>query len=140
MEYKYIDPEVSGGIGDKTVLDNSVHPPIVQDLHYEFDGWLGDDIIESFPAYLVTEKLKQKIENTNFTGYLFSDVLVTTSPVFKDIHPNTNLPKFYWLKVYGEAGVDDFGIGIGNRLVISERVIDILSLFSVTSADFSDFS
>jgi hypothetical protein len=140
MEYKYIDPEVSGGLGSESVLDNSVHPPIIKELHYEFDGWLGDDIIESFPAYLITERLKQEIENNSFTGYLISNVLITKSSLFNEIYPNKNLPEFHWLKVYGKAGVDDFGIGKGSRLVISKRVITTLTQFTTLSADFEEFS
>lgn len=46
--YKLIEPEVAGSLGKETELDSSVFPPHVKKLHYEFDGWLGDDILESF--------------------------------------------------------------------------------------------
>ena len=36
MKYFYIQPEVAGGLGKNTVMDRSVHPPIVSRLHYEF--------------------------------------------------------------------------------------------------------
>ena len=41
MNFYYLEPEVSGGIGDSTILDTSVHPPIVSALEYEFEDWLG---------------------------------------------------------------------------------------------------
>jgi hypothetical protein len=36
MKYFYIQPEVAGGLGKNTVMDRSVHPPIVSRLHHEF--------------------------------------------------------------------------------------------------------
>lgn len=49
-----IEPEVAGSLGKEKKLDNSVFPPHIKKLHYEFDGRLGDDILESFPCYIVT--------------------------------------------------------------------------------------
>lgn len=42
VKYFYLEPEVSGGLGDDAIMDTGVHPPVVTRLHYEFDGWLGD--------------------------------------------------------------------------------------------------
>ena len=63
--YKYIEPEVAGGLGNETIIDKNYHPPIVKKLHYEFNGWLGDDILESFPCFIVSERLKNEIIKKN---------------------------------------------------------------------------
>jgi hypothetical protein len=55
MEYFQIAPEVAGGWGRNTVMDRSIHPPHVTKLHFEFDGWLGDVLLESFPCYIITK-------------------------------------------------------------------------------------
>jgi len=57
MHY-YVEPEISGGIGASPIMDNSCYPPIAKKLNYEFDGWLGDDIIESFPCFVISKNLK----------------------------------------------------------------------------------
>lgn len=46
--FRYIEPEVAGGLGEETQMDSTVHPPLVKKLHLEFEGWLGDDILETF--------------------------------------------------------------------------------------------
>lgn len=38
------------------------------------------------------------------------------SDIFKTLHPGVQLPHFYWLKVEGAPGQDDFGMGPGSRL------------------------
>lgn len=40
MKYCVIEPEVAGGLGENTVIDQSVHPPKIARLHYNFEGWL----------------------------------------------------------------------------------------------------
>ncbi|CDX39985.1 hypothetical protein MPLSOD_40275 [Mesorhizobium sp. SOD10] len=67
MDHFYLEPEVSGGLGDDTVMDTGVHPPpVVARLHYEFDGWLGDVIVTSFPAISSSRTLRQKFSRLAF--------------------------------------------------------------------------
>ncbi len=139
MKFKYLEPEVSGGFGEGTKLDNSVYPPLVKELHYEFDGWLGNDIVESFPCFLVSEKLKNEIENNVLTGVLFSELTISVSSTFKELYPNKSLPNFYWLKVFGKAGKDDFGLAKDYRLVVSAKTLHVLKPFNIKEADIQDF-
>jgi len=135
-----VEPEVAGGLGNSTIMDRSVHPPVVHKLHFVFEGWDGDDILETFPCYIVTEKLRNSIEINNFTGYEFADVTVDTSENFKDIYSNVKLPKFYWLKVNGIVCKDDFGISQDNRLVVSESFKKILEDHVTENCEISLYS
>lgn len=139
MKYFYLEPEVSGGLGDDAIMDTSVHPPIVTRLHYEFDGWLGDLMVTSFPCYLVTEYLKAKFLTAGFSGATFDKVKVTTSELFEEMQPDVELPPFVWLKVDGRAGHDDFGLAEDHRLVVSERVLDALRPLGISHALIEPF-
>jgi hypothetical protein len=114
MAFFWLEPEVAGSWGESTVADRTTHPPVVFNLEYEIDHWLGDDLLQTFPCYIVTERLRDALESSGFTRFSFDDVTVITSVLFKEIerdsNPSLTLPKFYWLKVEGEAGKDDFGI------------------------------
>src|SRR4051812_45329247 len=72
-------PEVAEGWGESIVVDRSVHPPIVSKLEYEMLGWPHDDLLESFPVYVVTERLAIALEGSGMTGFSFDEVLITTS-------------------------------------------------------------
>ena len=139
MIYLFIEPEVAGGLGPETVIDNSVHTPIVSKLHYQFDGWLGDDILESFPCYIVTDTLKKGLEESDLSGFAFSEVLVTTSSTFEELHPGTELPAFHWLKVTG-IDTNDFWIASDHRLVASVKAIEILRSYNIDNADFEELT
>ena len=57
MKYYCIKPDVAGGLGEKAVLDATVQPPKVQRLHFEFEAWPDDDLVGTFPVFLVSERL-----------------------------------------------------------------------------------
>ena len=127
--YFILQPEVAGGLGELTVVDRSKHPPVVTKLHYEFEGWLGDEILESFPCFIVTAELRKALETCAVTGCNFHGATISASPEFHEMYPNRRLPAFDWLKVYGTAGKDDFGLTTDGRLVISNAALAILQRF-----------
>ena len=120
-----IEPEVAGGWGERTVVDTAVHPPRIRHLHYQFDGWLGDEIIESFPCLIVSQRLAVLFPST-LTGFELAEVEISKSEEFEDLCPGRILPAFRWLKVNGTAGVDDFGVAEDNRFVISQNALETL--------------
>jgi hypothetical protein len=124
--YFRLSPEVAGHWGEHTIEDDSVHPPKVNRLHYEFDGWLGDELLTSIATFIVTDRLRQKIEAANLLGYAFDSVEISVSDQFIDLYPEVSLPEFSWLKITGTAGKDDFGMGDDHHLVVSGKALKIL--------------
>ncbi len=137
MKFYVLEPEVAGELGENTVMDSSVHPPKVSCLHYELDAWLGDDLIQSFPCFLTSERLKQKIAASPLSGATFAPVELNLSPNFKDRHPSKSVPEFAWLKITGLVGKDDFGIEADGRLVVSERALDLIQHLNLKHCEIS---
>ena len=138
--YFLIEPEVAGELGADTAIDSSVHPPRVLELHYEFKGWLGDDLLESFPCYVVTDRCKGTLEKSGFSGCTFAPVKVTASDTFHALYPGRSLPAFHWLKVNGRAGEDDFWLSNDYRLVVSEAVLGVLRSFNIEHCGIEEFA
>ncbi|ANT51227.1 hypothetical protein MEA186_05461 [Mesorhizobium amorphae CCNWGS0123] len=140
MRYYEVKPLVAGELSEGTVMDTSVHPPIVSKLHYQFDAWLGDVLVTSFPCFLVTEEAKRGLLAIGISGATFADAEVTISEDFYLVQPDVELPPFVWLKVDGRAGHDDFGINQNLNLVMSERAFDVLDeLLGLPSASIKRF-
>jgi hypothetical protein len=136
--YYIVEPEVAGDLGDDTELDSSVHPPLVTRLHYEFEVWLGDALLESFPCFIVTEAARSAIEATQLTGARFEDLKVTTSDVFDEMYPQRKLPKFSWLQIEGMKGKDDFSLMPDGRLVVSEKALAVLRKLGISHAEVQE--
>ncbi|MBN3753086.1 hypothetical protein G3N95_09035 [Paraburkholderia sp. Tr-20389] len=134
MAYYYVEPEVAGGLGKHTVLDSSVHPPAITKLHYRIINWLGDALLESFPALIVTREAASALNEANASGYECRELELTVSDSFREIYPERRLPEFLWLSVTGVAGHNDLGIAHDSRLVVSERVLDMLKAFGLNHA------
>ena len=79
MIFKYIDAEVPGSAYDEIARDNSVRPSIIHRLVFEFDGWLSDCLLESFPCYIMTEPAKETVQKAKLTGVNFDDLIVLKS-------------------------------------------------------------
>jgi hypothetical protein len=138
--YYQLKPEVAGGWGEGTEADTTFHPPKVKKLVYEFDGWLGDSIVTSFPCYLVTEELAQSINNAKLSGYELASCKITKSEIFDELYPNRELPMFLWFKVVGKAGVDDFGIGTNLMLVVSDEALAVLKMHSINGSEIEEIN
>jgi len=140
MKYYVIEPEVAGGFGENAVLDDpTARPPRIKNFHYEFSGWLGDPILETVGCFIVTEALRERIEALEPTGMTFGRVEVSKSGEFEDLYPSRVLPNFVWLQITGAPGVDDFGLSSSHRLVVSQRILEILREGGMRHCDFADF-
>ena len=140
MRYFKLNPEVPGGFGRGTILDRTTHPPKVSNLHYVFDGWLGDDLLTTFPVYLVSERLRESLDTLCPSGCEWSTFKMTKSATFMELHFERQLPHFWWLRIVGRAGVDDFGMSADHSLVVSERVLDCMKRFSLKHCDIAEYS
>lgn len=138
--HRYIEPEVAGELGNKTIIETQYFPPKVRELHFIFNGWLGDDIIECFPCFIVSEKLMNSILTNELTGVFFEEMRISKSEEFIEMYPAREIPKFYWAKITGKFGIDDFVIANDFRLVISEKAYGVLQLANVKNAIFEQYS
>jgi hypothetical protein len=127
MIFFEINPEVIVGLGDYTTFKKN-NPHEVEVLHIELEDWLGDDIMEIFPCFVITENLEMTLLKTKFTGYYTCFLSITLNEYFENNHASgKTLPTFKWLKVTGTPYFDDFGIdNKTKKMVISESVFDLL--------------
>ncbi len=61
--YYVVEPEVAGGCGPHSVVDQQHGRPKVLRLHYVFEGWLGDDLLESTPCFIILNKPEMRAKH-----------------------------------------------------------------------------
>jgi len=132
-----VEPEVAGWLGNLSVIDRSRRPPVVKRLHYVFSGWMGDDIVETFPAFIVTARLAEAIAAAGLSGAEFDDVVISKDPQFVrfSLEVASSLPEWRWLRLAGEPHASDFWQRPDGRLVVSERGLDVLRRFNLNQAE-----
>ena len=126
MRYFNIEPEVAGGLGDRSEVRHVDGRLQVDRLHYEFHGWLGDCLLESTPCFIVTNDAANALLRMAASGIRFEAVEISRSSEFDELQPGCELPAFSWLVVDGRAGRDDFGMDAELVLVVSEPVLRVL--------------
>jgi hypothetical protein len=134
-KYYLINPEVAGQLGEGTIIDYSIRPFKVNQLEYQFQGWLGDDLLECHPCFICTHYLRMKLEATVLTGYIFDVCKISKSDTFNELYPGKDLPVFYWLKVIGKAG-DDFILSSNGSMMVTEDALKVLKSANINHCDF----
>lgn len=135
--YYIVEPEVAGGLGRSVVMDRSIHPPLVKELEYRFEGWEGDELVESFPVFIVAEALADLLVSQGLTGFSLDEAFITRDEQFSEKDFN-DLPRFHWLKVNGTPEQDDFWIGEDYRLCVSSSAMQILKRRQIDYADIEE--
>lgn len=135
-----VEPEVPGGLGPRTQLDRSVHPPLVHLLHFVFDGWLGDHLVTSFPCYLVTSRLARLLTDAGVNGFELADVEVETSEQFNDSDNTRELPEFKWLRIVGKPNTNDMFISPDYRLSVSQKALSVILSTNPSSLDYCKYT
>jgi len=135
LRYYKLEPEVPGGLGDNTILDSSVHPPKVIALHLELYDWLGDDLLETFPCFIVTRSLGDALRKSELSGYSLSEITVSRSDEFKELYPSKQLPEFLWLQPKGNIGVDDICTLPDATLVASEAAVALFRSHKIANCN-----
>lgn len=135
--YRYM-PSAGGDYGENTVYvgEKTAHPCVVSHLHYEFCYWPEDDLLCCLFHYIGTERLKEALEAAKppLTGIEFGPVEISGDDqefkhVWRKGRPDSALGKWYWFKITGKAGLDDFGLIPAAKLIVSERALEAIEQF-----------
>lgn len=156
MELYFIEPEVSGGHGEQTIYGsveadaNEGISGTIKFLHYEFEGWLGDDLLESTPAFIVSSNLENALKKSEFKDYKLEKCLITKSDVFMELYPNKEIPSFVRFIPFGTVEVEgenfnnwsghNFCLSPKGELVVTKKALDFLKKFSIKHCDITSLT
>lgn len=121
-----LDPQVAGELGEGSVLDATVHPPAVAKVDYVLDRPDADELIQSFPVYLVSSGLADRLQSSGLTGFALAEVVTRPSVEYSSAFGDAPHRHYRWLQVLGTEE-DDCWIDASLMLCISDRMMEILS-------------
>ena len=149
----FLEPEVSGFHGIETIYgtDEDIAEMGISGkikfLHYEVEGWLGDDILESTPAFIVSSELVGELKKSKLKDFKLEECLITGSDVFIELYPTKELPSFTRFIPLGTVELEgeyfnnwsgqDFCLSPKGELVITKKALDVLNTFSIKNCDIT---
>jgi hypothetical protein len=149
MKFYRYKVEASGSYGDNTVYVGDPKARVISHLHYEFSLWPEEDLQKCLSHYIGTQRLRQELQALQppVTGIEFAEVEISGDEdeferMERQARPDSALGKWYWFKITGRPGVDDFGYLPWTKLVISERVKELLierKMVTNVSYSFSEY-
>ena len=143
MKYFILEPEVAGGIGRKSkILYENSKIKKVTFLDYEFESWLGDDILTTHPCFIISESLYDIIKVSDLKGFHLQKIGISFSNFFLEVYNKKILPNFIRLLPFPINEVClinemllDFYLYKNTTLIISEKALDILKKFNLSNAN-----
>lgn len=129
MSFFILEPEVPGGLGDRSqLIHRPGEHPVVKRLHFEFgSGSSGDDLFTSHPVFMVTRALGDALRNAGLSGFdLSNEIEVSVDEQVRLLEPDWRAPDVQWLQIRGAAGSDDFGVTETHSLVVSAAALSVL--------------
>lgn len=150
MKYYKLEPEVAGGIGKESQIIYTEEGRIkeITFLDYEFDGWLGDELLTTTPTFIVSEQLTNDIIERKLTGCIFQDMKVSVSDDFLEFHHKEELPNFKRLVPVNninsfdelDNSLQDFYAYKLRELIVSEKALSIIKEHSISHCDIIEIN
>jgi hypothetical protein len=139
MKYYELYPEVAGTITEDCIDDAVARPIKISKMNYEFDGWLGDDLITEAGHFIVTKKLAEALRQSTLSGFNLDKATISKSAKFEEIYPNRILPVFKWLKINAHFKKDDFWFSKERMMLqVSAKGYDVLKDFQIANCDVEE--
>jgi hypothetical protein len=137
MKYFNVGLGIPGTYGENTIYDYSTRPPTIVKAHFELDDE-PEAVFTKVHNYFASAKAKSVLLENGVSGIVFDEVEISVEPEFAAHFREVKKDEFFWMKVEGEAYVDDFGIVHGSAgLVVSERALKLLQELGIPTATIS---
>jgi hypothetical protein len=133
MDRFIVEPLVAGQLGDGTVMDTSTHPPVVSALEYELDGPTDEDVIESFPVFLVSEEMADRLLRADLRGFDLADASVVPSRAYLEMYGDVPHKHYRWLRPSPDPSPDSW-VDEKYRLNVSPRMMRIMEQGNIRNA------
>lgn len=136
MLHHLLKPEATGtvGLAAEWMRDPTGKRTQTSPLRCELVGWLGDDLIEVHPDYIVSGALANALRTSALTGFELGEVVLTKSAEF--VSYAGELPdRWERLIPTGDTG-DDLSRQDG-QLIVSDRALALLNDHRILEATLS---
>jgi hypothetical protein len=138
MEYYIVEPVADAELGEQAVISFAETPREIINAHVYLFGYPESDLVQAYPLFLATSRLRAAIENSNIRGAIFLPCKVSKSDQYDELSHTTSIPEMFCLEPMGADGVDDLVYHTETELKASRRFVDLLHSMSHNGCIFTE--
>jgi hypothetical protein len=131
MYYK-ISPIVPGDMANDADVDTSLVPPVVRNASVIFKSSSLCDLMEIYPFYIVSDRLRDMIAKQSFSGVSWSKLTVKKDGLVVNGYSN--------MIITGGYDSDDFALGSNNLMIVNNRVLKEIKKFDIGECEISEYT
>src|SRR3954466_10036505 len=94
-----LQPLVGGELGQDVEFDTSTHPPGIDRVQFVLDYPTSEDLMESFPAYIVSEALAERLVAAGLRGVTLAEADVLPGENYVELYGDVPHKRYRWLQV-----------------------------------------
>ena len=103
-------------------------------MQYVLDYPTTEDLLESFPAYIVSEALAERMTAARLRGFALDDAEVRPGENYVALYGNVPHKRYRWLRVTSSSPSDCW-LDSEYRLCVSDRMYDVISQHRIDGCD-----
>ncbi len=130
-----VQPLVGGELGLDVEYDRSTHPPGINRVQYVLDYPTTEDLLESFPAYIVSEALAERMTAARLPGFALDDAEVRPGDNYVALYGNVPHKRYRWLRIEPHTPDTDVWLGDELQLCVSDRMMAVLEEAELSAAE-----
>jgi hypothetical protein len=134
-----LEPLRAGELGMGTELDVGTHPPGVRRVEYVLDAPTEEDLIKSFPVFLVSEELAAALTSEKLSGFQLDDADVHLNDQYVELHESAPHKRYRWLRLTPSESADCW-LNDQYRLCVSDRMYAVISHHCIDRCDVTTTS
>ena len=111
-----------------------------QKMVFAYELWSGEPVFNDPPHYFVRRGVAEALRRLQLTGFEAIDVTTIKATNYDEEQAAGREPEpVCWLKVHGQPAVDDFGLQVKVRLIVSQPVLEVFKQHGMRLGQVEDY-
>lgn len=138
MKYYIITPATEAETGEEAIFSTGDKPRKIVFLHVYLVNYPESELLQAYPAFLVTRKLRSAMESLGISGVKFLPCKVSKDPQYDDYSFTSDLPEVFGMEPCGVENINDIVSYNEAEFKASERFVMLLKSFAHDGCRFEE--
>ena len=137
MKYYFVKPAAEAEIGEEATASTD-YPRKITFYHVYLVNFPESELIQAYPAFLITKKLRSAMESEGITGANYLPCKISKDPQYDDYSNARELPELFGFEPCGAENIDDIVMYDEMEFKASDRFVKLLKSLPHEGCDFKE--